>query len=170
MPGAWQGSHWSANFQVTGMIRPGNIPLQAGFEPQIFRSGGRCLIHRPTRQCISGMALLRRLYMLPNRVLGCRSNLPSHPVTIPPPQFLAPPQAEQNQSASMLTGALLTTILGRQRRYWAECSWAYLSPTIQCSVGINHCLPWPSFPSATTLILSKDWNGMCQLPSQWFIP
>ena len=25
MPGAWQGSHWSAHFQVTGMTRPGKI-------------------------------------------------------------------------------------------------------------------------------------------------
>ena len=31
-PGAWQGSHWSANFEVTGMTRPGKIPWQAGFE------------------------------------------------------------------------------------------------------------------------------------------
>ena len=38
-PGAWQGSHWSADFQVTGMIRPGKIPTaQAGFEPRICRS------------------------------------------------------------------------------------------------------------------------------------
>ena len=34
-PGAWQGSHWSANFEVT---RPEKIPPQAGFEPLIFRS------------------------------------------------------------------------------------------------------------------------------------
>ena len=42
-PGAWQGSHWSANFEVTGMTRPGKIPTaQAGSEPGIFRSrGGR---------------------------------------------------------------------------------------------------------------------------------
>ena len=37
MPGAWQGSHRSANFKVTGMTRPGKIPSQAGFEPRIFR-------------------------------------------------------------------------------------------------------------------------------------
>ena len=42
---AWQGSHWSANFEVTGMTRPGKIPLQAGFEPQIFRSWGGRLNH-----------------------------------------------------------------------------------------------------------------------------
>ena len=30
MPGTWQGSHWSANFQVTGMTQPGKIPSQAG--------------------------------------------------------------------------------------------------------------------------------------------
>ena len=33
-PGAWHGSHWSANFEVIGMTRPGKIPSQAGFEPQ----------------------------------------------------------------------------------------------------------------------------------------
>ena len=42
MRGAWQGSHWSANFEVTSMTRPGKIPSQAGFEARIFRSrGGR---------------------------------------------------------------------------------------------------------------------------------
>ena len=42
-PGAWQGSHWSSNFQVTSMTRPGEITTaHAGIEPQIFRSrGGR---------------------------------------------------------------------------------------------------------------------------------
>ena len=38
MPGDWQGSHWSANFEVTGMTDPEQIPAQAGFEPGIFRS------------------------------------------------------------------------------------------------------------------------------------
>ena len=32
-PGAWQGSHWSANFEVTGMTQPKKIPAQAGFKP-----------------------------------------------------------------------------------------------------------------------------------------
>ena len=45
MPGAWQGSHWSANFEVTGMTRPGKIMSQAGFKPRIFRSWGRHLNH-----------------------------------------------------------------------------------------------------------------------------
>ena len=45
MPGAWQGSHWSANFEVTGMTRPGKIWSQAGSEPWIFRSQGRRLSH-----------------------------------------------------------------------------------------------------------------------------
>ena len=44
-PGTWQGSHWSANFWVTGMTWPRKIPSQAGFKPQIFRSGGGCLNH-----------------------------------------------------------------------------------------------------------------------------
>ena len=45
-PGAWQGSHWSANFWVTGMTRPGKIPAQAGFEPGTFRSRGGRLNHQ----------------------------------------------------------------------------------------------------------------------------
>ena len=44
-PGAWQGSHWSTNFEVTGMTRPRKIPSQAGFEPRIFRSRGGRLNH-----------------------------------------------------------------------------------------------------------------------------
>ena len=40
-PGAWQGSHWSANFEVTVIIRPGIIPTpQAGIEPRTLRSRG----------------------------------------------------------------------------------------------------------------------------------
>ena len=30
MPGAWQGSHWSANFEVTGMTRPRKNPGASG--------------------------------------------------------------------------------------------------------------------------------------------
>ena len=45
-PGAWQGSHWSANFEVTSMTRPRKFPTaQAGIEPRIFRSRCRCLTH-----------------------------------------------------------------------------------------------------------------------------
>ena len=34
-PGAWQGSDWSANFEVIGMTQPPKNPGQAGFEPTI---------------------------------------------------------------------------------------------------------------------------------------
>ena len=48
-PGAWQGSHWSANFEVTGMTRPRKNPggsgIRLGFEPGIFRSRGGLLNH-----------------------------------------------------------------------------------------------------------------------------
>ena len=44
-PGAWQGSHWSANFEVTGVTRPGKIPSQAGFELRTFRFRGGRLNH-----------------------------------------------------------------------------------------------------------------------------
>ena len=49
-PGAVQGSHWSANFEVTGMTRPRKIPAQAGFEPGIFRSRGGHFTTWPTRR------------------------------------------------------------------------------------------------------------------------
>ena len=50
-PGAWQGSHWSANFEVTGMTRPRKkIPAQAEFEPGTFRSRCGRLTTRPTRR------------------------------------------------------------------------------------------------------------------------
>ena len=44
-PSAWQGSHWNANFEVTGMTRPRKIPSQTGFEPGIFRSRSGRLNH-----------------------------------------------------------------------------------------------------------------------------
>ena len=44
-PGAWQGSHWSANLYVTSMIRPRKIPAQVGFEFRIFRVRGGRLNH-----------------------------------------------------------------------------------------------------------------------------
>ena len=44
-PGVWQGSHWTANFEVTGMTRPGKIPSPTGFEHGIFRSRGGRLNH-----------------------------------------------------------------------------------------------------------------------------
>ena len=34
MPGAWQGSHWSANFEVTGMTRPEKNPGASGIRTQ----------------------------------------------------------------------------------------------------------------------------------------
>ena len=42
-PGAQQGSHWSASFEVTGMTRPRKILSQVEFKPRIFRSPGGCL-------------------------------------------------------------------------------------------------------------------------------
>ena len=45
-PGTWQGGHWSANFWVTGMTRPGKIQSQVGFEPYIFLWWGWCSASR----------------------------------------------------------------------------------------------------------------------------
>ena len=52
-PGAWQGSHWSANFLSHWYdSTPNKIPAQAGFEPGIFRSRGGRLTTRPTRRFV----------------------------------------------------------------------------------------------------------------------
>ena len=41
-PGVWQGSHWSANFWVTGMTQTRKNPRASGIRTRIFRSrGGR---------------------------------------------------------------------------------------------------------------------------------
>ena len=45
MPGALQGSYWSANFQVTGMTRARKITGKAGIEPRVCRSRGGRLYH-----------------------------------------------------------------------------------------------------------------------------
>ena len=34
MPGAWQGSHWSVHFEVTGMTRPPKNPVASGIRTQ----------------------------------------------------------------------------------------------------------------------------------------
>ena len=45
-PGSLQGSHWSANFYVTGMTLHGKkTPWQAGFIPRVFGSRGGHLNH-----------------------------------------------------------------------------------------------------------------------------
>ena len=49
MPGAWQGSHWSANFEVTGMTRPGKTPAASGIRTPDLPPSRR----RPTRRLVS---------------------------------------------------------------------------------------------------------------------
>ena len=40
-PGAWQGSHWSAKFKVTGMTRPWNNPGASGIRTRDLLLSGR---------------------------------------------------------------------------------------------------------------------------------
>ena len=44
-PGAWQGSHWSGNFEVTGMTRPRKNPGASGIRTGTFRSRDGRLNH-----------------------------------------------------------------------------------------------------------------------------
>ena len=51
MPGAWQGSHWSANFLVTGMTRPGKKPRRKrDSNPGSSAPEANTLTTRPTRR------------------------------------------------------------------------------------------------------------------------
>ena len=44
-PGAWQSSHWSANFEVTGMTRPRKNPGASGIQTRDLRLSRRRLNH-----------------------------------------------------------------------------------------------------------------------------
>ena len=59
-PGAWQGSHWSANVEVTGMTRPGTIPSQAGIKPWVCRSRGGHLNHWAIEEVCNGPRVMQR--------------------------------------------------------------------------------------------------------------
>ena len=51
-PGAWQGSHWSANFEVTGMTRPRKKSLRKrDSNPGSSALEADALTTRPTRRC-----------------------------------------------------------------------------------------------------------------------
>ena len=66
MPGAWQGSHWSASFEITGMTRPRKkIPAQEGFEPGIFRSQGGRLNHKTNEAVYTQYYNMYSLKLLP---------------------------------------------------------------------------------------------------------
>ena len=47
-PGAWQGSHWSANFEVTGMTRPRKNPDASGIRTRDLEADA--LATRPTKR------------------------------------------------------------------------------------------------------------------------
>ena len=88
-PGAWQGSHWSANFEVTGMTRPRKNPGASGIrtrdlplsrrtpKPLGQRGGhthkGRCM-WTPTVSVRTGMRCCR------NRLIDCKQLC-----AVPPP-------------------------------------------------------------------------------------
>ena len=54
MPGAWQGSYWTANFHVTGMTRPGKSRRKRDSNPRSFALEADVLTTRPTRRCSRG--------------------------------------------------------------------------------------------------------------------
>ena len=61
-PGAWQGSHWSANFEVTGMTRPRKNPVASGIRTRDLPLSRWTPYHgQRGGLCISGTGLLRQL-------------------------------------------------------------------------------------------------------------
>ena len=53
-PGAWQGSHWSANFEVTGMTRPEKSRRKRDSNPRSSAPEVDALTTRPTRLSQNG--------------------------------------------------------------------------------------------------------------------
>ena len=72
-PGAWQGSHWSANFEVTGMTRPRKNPVASGIRTRDLPLSRRT--PEPLGQRGQSVDLLRQSYMLPHRDRSCKSKL-----------------------------------------------------------------------------------------------
>ena len=61
--GAWQGSHWSANFKSLVWLDPGKIPAQAGLGHRTFRSrGGR--LNQKSNKAAWHLRTLRYLFLL----------------------------------------------------------------------------------------------------------
>ena len=51
-PGAWQGSHWSANFEVTGMTRPRTNPVASGIRTRDLPLSRRTPYHEPSEAVV----------------------------------------------------------------------------------------------------------------------
>ena len=52
-PGAWQGSHWSANFEVTGMTRPRKNPGASGIRTRDLPQSRRTPNHKVNEAVMS---------------------------------------------------------------------------------------------------------------------
>ena len=68
MPGAWQGSHWSANFEVTGMTRPRKKSRRKrDSNPGPSALEADALTTRPTRRSLWGKSVV----VVPEPVRPC---------------------------------------------------------------------------------------------------
>ena len=81
-PGAWQESHWSANFQVTGMTRPRKNPGASGIQTRDLPLSRRTSYHKANQAVIilrvaSKAADMAHLCAPQNQALGvCRGFVP----------------------------------------------------------------------------------------------
>ena len=79
-PGAWQGSHWSASFYVTGMTPPGKIPSQAGLESKLLsiikRKPSYCKTegYNPNQDALHQLARHQQTIIFRLRTGHCRLN------------------------------------------------------------------------------------------------
>ena len=68
-PGAWQGSHWSANFEVTGMTRPRKNPVASGIRTRDLPLSRRTPYHKANEAVYSGER--HSLYHFTNQAVPC---------------------------------------------------------------------------------------------------
>ena len=99
-PGAWQGSHWSANVLVTGITLPGKFPkAQTGMEPRIFRSRGG----RLTTQAVNELEAETNRPWQPKVPLAMSARAP--PPSLPHVSLLRPPShSTRHDRAEVLRG------------------------------------------------------------------
>ena len=58
-PGAWQGSHWSANFEVTGMTRPRKNPGASGIRTRDLPLSRRAPYHL-ANEAVAGACSIKK--------------------------------------------------------------------------------------------------------------
>ena len=72
-PGAWQGSHWSANFKVTGMTRPRKNPGASGIRTRDLPLSRRTPYHLANETVHCAVNCLQHICSRSQAALVCKS-------------------------------------------------------------------------------------------------